>query len=42
MRSPLGNNVMCGANTTITDGDWHPEDFRTGNSNPVVLEIISG
>lgn len=26
----IGNNVMCGANTFITDSDWHPEDSRSG------------
>jgi acetyltransferase-like isoleucine patch superfamily enzyme len=26
----IGNNVMCGANTFITDSDWHPEDYRSG------------
>lgn len=26
----LGNNVRCGANTLITDSDWHPEDPRAG------------
>lgn len=31
----IGDNVMCGANTTITDGDWHSEDSRTGISKPV-------
>lgn len=26
----LGRNVRCGANTLITDSDWHAGDFRTG------------
>lgn len=34
----LGNNVKCGANTLITDGDWHLEDPRSGNPRPVVIE----
>jgi acetyltransferase-like isoleucine patch superfamily enzyme len=32
----LGNNVRCGANTLITDSDWHYNDSRIG----VPLEII--
>ncbi len=34
----LGNNVRCGANTMITDSDWHSNDPRTGNDNPVIIE----
>jgi len=26
----LGNNVRCGANTLITDSDWHLDDNRVG------------
>lgn len=26
----IGNNVRIGANTTITDTDWHSDDLRTG------------
>ena len=33
----IGNNVMCGANTIITDGDWHTNDYRTGDSKEVVI-----
>jgi acetyltransferase-like isoleucine patch superfamily enzyme len=33
----IGNNVRCGANTVITDGDWHPDDPRTGQSKPIML-----
>ena len=33
----IGNNVRCGANTVITDGDWHSDDRRTGQSKPVLL-----
>jgi len=31
----LGNNVMCGANTLITDSDWHNDDPRSGGIKPV-------
>lgn len=33
----IGNNVRCGANTLITDGDWHPEDTRIGESKPIMI-----
>ena len=33
----IGNNVKCGANTLITDADWHPEDPRSGAPSPVVI-----
>lgn len=33
----LGNNVRCGANTVITDSDWHPEDPRIGSNRPVII-----
>jgi acetyltransferase-like isoleucine patch superfamily enzyme len=39
----IGNRVMCGANVTITDTDWHPIDWRDrianrqGASAPVVI-----
>jgi acetyltransferase-like isoleucine patch superfamily enzyme len=33
----IGKNVKCGANTLITDGDWHPEDPRSGEPRPVVI-----
>lgn len=33
----VGNNVNCGANTLITDSDWHPEDKRSGAPRPVVI-----
>jgi acetyltransferase-like isoleucine patch superfamily enzyme len=33
----LGDNVICGANTLITDSDWHPEDPRSGVPAPVVI-----
>ena len=33
----LANDVICGANTLITDSDWHPEDPRAGVSAPVII-----
>ena len=34
----LGNNVRCGANTLITDTDWHTDDYRTGENKPIIIE----
>ena len=34
----IGNNVICGANTLITDSDWHLEDFRSGECLEVNIE----
>ena len=34
----LGNNVRCGANTLITDSDWHLDDPRTGLPKPILIE----
>lgn len=34
----LGNNVRCGANTMITDTDWHSEDSRAGENAPVIID----
>ena len=34
----LGDNVRCGANTMITDSDWHSDDPRIGKNAPVVIE----
>jgi acetyltransferase-like isoleucine patch superfamily enzyme len=34
----LGRNVRCGANTLITDTDWHTDDYRTSPPKPVVIE----
>jgi len=34
----LGENVRCGANTLITDTDWHRDDPRTGPEAPVTIE----
>lgn len=33
----IGDNVRCGANTLITDSDWHPDDPRVGQSKPVTI-----
>lgn len=34
----LGNNVRCGANTLITDSDWHQDDSRVSGPKPVIIE----
>ncbi len=34
----LGNHIRCGANTLITDTDWHTEDHRAGADAPVIIE----
>jgi acetyltransferase-like isoleucine patch superfamily enzyme len=34
----LGNRVRCGANTVITDTDWHTDDPRTSPPEAVVIE----
>jgi acetyltransferase-like isoleucine patch superfamily enzyme len=34
----IGNNVLCGANTLITDSDWHLDDFRSGIPQPITIE----
>jgi len=33
----LGRNIRCGANTLITDTDWHRDDDRTGPDAPVEI-----
>ena len=33
----LGNYVLIGANTTITDNDWHPDRFQSA-PEPVRIE----
>jgi acetyltransferase-like isoleucine patch superfamily enzyme len=33
----IGENVKCGANTLITDSDWHLEDPRSGVPRPVFI-----
>ena len=34
----LGDRVRCGANTIITDTDWHTDDPRSSPDLPVVIE----
>jgi acetyltransferase-like isoleucine patch superfamily enzyme len=34
----IGDNVRCGANTLITDSDWHSDDHRVGPSKPIIIE----
>lgn len=33
----FGDNVKCGANTLITDGDWHPNDSRSHEPREVLI-----
>lgn len=33
----LGDNIKCGANTLITDSDWHLEDPRSGQLKGIVI-----
>jgi acetyltransferase-like isoleucine patch superfamily enzyme len=33
----IGENVRCGANTLITDTDWHTDDPRIGPDAPVTI-----
>ena len=34
----IGNNVRCGANTLITDTDWHTDDLRTSENKDVIID----
>jgi acetyltransferase-like isoleucine patch superfamily enzyme len=34
----IGENVRCGANTLITDSDWHLDDPRSGEPKEIVIE----
>jgi acetyltransferase-like isoleucine patch superfamily enzyme len=34
----IKDNVKCGANTLITDGDWHMNDTRVGPAKPILIE----
>lgn len=36
-RITIGDNVKCGANTLITDSDWHNDDDRAGKDAPVSI-----
>jgi len=38
IRIELQNNVRCGANTLITDSDWHTDDPRSGIPKPILIE----
>lgn len=33
----IGKNVKCGANTLITDADWHLDDPRTSPPKPIII-----
>lgn len=33
----IGNNVRCGANTLITDSDWHNGDYRVSDDKEVII-----
>lgn len=33
----IGNNVRLGANTLITDTDWHSDDYRSRDDSPVII-----
>lgn len=33
----IGNDVRCGANTLITDSDWHLDDPRIGEPEEVII-----
>ena len=34
----IQKNVKCGANTLVTDSDWHLDDPRAGISKPIIIE----
>jgi acetyltransferase-like isoleucine patch superfamily enzyme len=34
----IQEGVRCGANTLITDSDWHLDDYRSGEPSPVTIE----
>lgn len=34
----IGDHVRCGANTMITDSDWHSDDPRTGIDKPIIID----
>lgn len=36
-RIAVGKNVRCGANTLITDTDWHADDLRSGPNQPIAI-----
>ena len=38
-RISIGSNVRCGANTLITDSDWHLDDYRSGEPKEVIRQL---
>lgn len=34
----IGNNVRCGANTLLTDTDWHTDDPRAGKDSAIIID----
>lgn len=38
IRIELQDNVRCGANTLITDSDWHTDDPRSVKPRPILIE----
>lgn len=34
----IEDNVRCGANTLITDSDWHLDDPRSGTPSPILIK----
>lgn len=38
LKIKIGNNVRCGANTLITDSDWHTDDYRVGRNREIIIE----
>lgn len=38
LKIKIGNNVRCGANTMITDTDWHTDDYRSGKDKEIIIE----
>lgn len=38
IRIIIGDNVKIGGNTIIMDGDYHPEDYRSGYPKEIVIE----
>lgn len=38
LKVEIGDRVRCGANTIITDTDWHSDDPRTSGPRPIVIE----
>jgi acetyltransferase-like isoleucine patch superfamily enzyme len=38
IRIAIEDNVRCGANTIITDTDWHTDDPRSGTNAPITIE----